>query len=335
MKATNLVFQMSAIAAGFLVLVSATPAAQVGFRISIGPPELRVYEQPLCPGDGYLWTPGYWGWDNDYYWIPGEWILPPETGYLWTPGYWGWGDGGYLFNEGYWGLTVGFYGGIDYGFGYGGHGYFGGRWDRGRFFYNTGYNRINGNEIHNTYNERNSESGGSRVSYNGGRGGVNARATSQEDSARQERHSGPVAAQSQHAQTARNNPQASRQGEEQARAANAVHPRDLPAIQHPGAPNTGNAKLDNRYQKQQDQMVSKQNQDRQRLQQRQDTQDAQLTQHNAIAARGQASEQKHQAQTRQLQQNHMKQSQQMQSRQMPGGGGSHGGGGGGRGGAHK
>src|ERR1017187_5997813 len=24
-----------------------------------GPPALPVYEQPLCPGDGYLWTPGY------------------------------------------------------------------------------------------------------------------------------------------------------------------------------------------------------------------------------------------------------------------------------------
>ena len=35
--------------------------AQIGIGISIGiaPPPLGVYEQPMCPGDGYLWTPGY------------------------------------------------------------------------------------------------------------------------------------------------------------------------------------------------------------------------------------------------------------------------------------
>ncbi|HEY6387616.1 MAG TPA: hypothetical protein VIX91_18220 [Candidatus Acidoferrum sp.] len=55
--------------------------------------------------------------------------MAPEIGYLWTPGYWGWSDNGYLFHHGYWGTQVGFYGGINYG--YGGHGYDGGRWDNG------------------------------------------------------------------------------------------------------------------------------------------------------------------------------------------------------------
>jgi len=54
--------------------------------------------------------------DGEYYWVPGTWVMAPETGYLWTPGYWGWGGDGFMFNEGYWGLSVGFYGGIDYGF---------------------------------------------------------------------------------------------------------------------------------------------------------------------------------------------------------------------------
>ena len=105
-------------------LLLAIPAAsfgQIGMRIAIGPPALPFYDQPVCPGDGYLWTPGYWAYDDsvsDYYWVPGTWVLAPEEGYLWTPGYWGWGDGGYLFYDGYWGPTVGFYGGINYGFGY-------------------------------------------------------------------------------------------------------------------------------------------------------------------------------------------------------------------------
>ena len=103
----------------------------VGVSITIAPPALPVYEQPLCPGDGYIWTPGYWAWDDDdgdYYWVPGTWVLAPEAGFLWTPGWWGWGDGFFVFHEGYWGPRVGFYGGVVYGFGYFGHGYEGGRW---------------------------------------------------------------------------------------------------------------------------------------------------------------------------------------------------------------
>ena len=56
------------------------------------------------PAAGYLWTPGYWAWNNsDYYWTPGTWVEPPHPGLLWTPGYWGWSDGAYAFHNGYWG----------------------------------------------------------------------------------------------------------------------------------------------------------------------------------------------------------------------------------------
>jgi hypothetical protein len=37
---------------------------------------------------------------------------------------------------------VGFYGGINYGFGYGGFGYEGGRWEGGYFSYNTYVNHV-------------------------------------------------------------------------------------------------------------------------------------------------------------------------------------------------
>ena len=92
------------------------------------PPELPVYEQPPIPAPGYVWTPGYWGIGPlGYYWVPGTWVLPPSVGLLWTPGYWGWRDGIYVWNAGYWGPHVGFYGGVNYGFGYGGVGYEGAR----------------------------------------------------------------------------------------------------------------------------------------------------------------------------------------------------------------
>ena len=80
--------------------------------------------------------------------------MAPEVGFLWTPGYWGWGDGGYVFYDGYWGPQVGFYGGINYGFGYFGHGFEGGRWDNGHFFYNRAVLNVNVNVIHNVYNTR-------------------------------------------------------------------------------------------------------------------------------------------------------------------------------------
>jgi WXXGXW repeat (2 copies) len=192
-----------------LLVFSPVAFAQIGISVNFGPPALPVYEQPICPTDGYLWTPGYWAYDegDGYYWVPGTWFEPPQVGFLWTPGYWGWGGSAFLFHEGYWGSQVGFYGGINYGFGYGGDGYQGGRWEGGRFSYNTEVNRVDTTVIHNTYNTRITNVSENRVSFNGGTGGVEARPTAKEESYSTERHVGPVAAQTQHVQAARSNPE--------------------------------------------------------------------------------------------------------------------------------
>ena len=83
-----------------LTIFSLSAFAQIGVGISVnfGPPALPVYEQPICPAEGYLWTPGYWAYDPlyGYYWVPGTWVLAPQVGFLWTPGYWGWGGGGFF-----------------------------------------------------------------------------------------------------------------------------------------------------------------------------------------------------------------------------------------------
>ncbi len=184
--------------------------AAVGVVITVGPPPLPVYEQPICPGDGYLWTPGYWAWGDDfgdYYWVPGTWVMAPEVGFLWTPGYWGWGGDSFIFYDGYWGPTIGFYGGINYGFGYFGTGFVGGRWDNGHFFYNRAVMNVNVTNIHDVYETRVENTTVNRVSFNGGDGGITARPTAAEEAAAHERHVGPVAAQTQHAQEARSNPQ--------------------------------------------------------------------------------------------------------------------------------
>ena len=113
-------------------------------QVSQAPPALPTYEQPESPGDGNIWTPGYWAFGRGgYFWVPGAWVQAPYEYALWTPGYWGYQPTGYFWNAGYWGRSVGFYGGINYGFGYFGTGYCGGYWNSGRFFYNREYTRIN------------------------------------------------------------------------------------------------------------------------------------------------------------------------------------------------
>jgi len=177
-----------------LVLLS-LPTVSFGgvfLSVNIAPPVLEVYQQPPCPTDGYIWTPGYWGYgDAGYYWIPGAWLAPPQPGFLWTPGYWGFAGGLYSFNPGYWGPTVGFYGGVNYGFGYGGNGFDGGRWQGGHFAYNTAVSRVNTSVIHNTYNQ-NVSYGNNRTSFNGA-GGIGARPSS-EQTAMARQHNQPAAA---------------------------------------------------------------------------------------------------------------------------------------------
>jgi hypothetical protein len=188
-----------------LMTLSAASFAQIGISVSFGPPALPIYEQPICPGEGYIWAPGYWAWNgDDYFWVPGTWVLAP-IGFLWTPGYWGWRGGAFFWNEGYWGPHVGFYGGINYGYGYWGRGYEGGRWDHDHFYYNTYVSHVNETIIHNTYNTRIENVSENRVSFNGGNGGINMRPSKEEENYGQEHHLGPLAAQDQHVQQARSN----------------------------------------------------------------------------------------------------------------------------------
>jgi hypothetical protein len=178
----------SLVFAAFLALPFTTSFAQVEFSVGWAPPPLPVYEQPACPVAGYIWTPGYWGWDDnyyDYYWVPGVWVPPPRVGLLWTPGWWGWNNGAYAFNQGYWGPTVGFYGGVNYGYGYTGDGYWGGRWSGNTFQYNTAVTHVNKTVINNTYVNNNfaKNVNASRTSFNGGNGGLKAQPNAEQRNA--------------------------------------------------------------------------------------------------------------------------------------------------------
>lgn len=188
------------------LIVPAHAQVAVDVSVEIAPPPLPYYEQPIIPAEGYIWVPGYWAWDpaeGDYYWVPGTWVEPPQPELLWTPAYWGWVGGRYLFHPGYWGREVGFYGGIDYGYGYTGEGYYGGRWDHGVFFYNRTVNNVTNVRITNVYNQtvvvNNTVN---RVSFNGGNGGTTVRPTPQQEAIARERHVEATPVQRQHVEAA-------------------------------------------------------------------------------------------------------------------------------------
>jgi len=347
---------------------------QVGVSVAITnpPPAIPIYDQPACPGDGYVWTPGYWDRTDDsadYYWVPGTWVLAPEVGLLWTPGYWGWSGDAYLWHEGYWGPQVGFYGGINYGFGYFGVGFVGGRWDNGRFLYNRAVTNVNFDVTRNVYNEEVNHGSVNRVSFNGGNGGIDARPTVREEAAERGRHIPPVEAQLQHAQAARGNPElrasanlgkpaiaatpragafadngvlkAREAGAPYSVAANRdaatdradlrtdirantratrstpLHAKDLPAIERPAAPNSGDAKLDKKYMQQQDELVAKQEVERQQLQRQQDKEHQRLAKQTTDDQKIQQIEQQHQQQTQQMAQRHSQEMRDLQQGQQP------------------
>jgi hypothetical protein len=350
-----------------IVSTPATAQVAVGISVGFGPPALPVYEQPICPGDGYIWTPGYWAWDpdaGDYYWVPGTWVLSPEVGYLWTPPWWGWEGGRFFFHEGWWGPHIGFYGGINYGFGYFGVGFVGGRWDGGHFFYNRSVTNINVVNIHNVYNETVNVTV-NHVAFNGGPGGIVARANAEEESAARDRHIAAVQAQTAHIDQARANRElrasvnqgkppiaaTGRPGEfsghdviASREAGGAYHPpaehggaapheenghpaenggrtynhaSELPPVEHGTPPNTGNAKLDQKYQQQQQKLYNQQNKEQQKLQQQQEKEHQQAQARNYNDQQKQQMEQRHTQQTQQLQQRHTQQTQQLQQRQAP------------------
>jgi len=193
---------MAAALAGAVILPM--PAmAEVDISIGVNawnaaPPPLPVYEQPVIPGPGYIWTPGYWAVSPaGYYWVPGAWVLPPYSGAIWTPGYWEYVDGVYVWHPGYWSYAIGYYGGVNYGFGYFGWGYFGGYWRDHRFFYNRACNRLDGARITNVYERRVDVNRFDQrhISFNGGRDGIQYRPSRQEMAREHNRRTPPTSAQ--------------------------------------------------------------------------------------------------------------------------------------------
>ena len=68
MRSIRFVLSLLLAPGAFALVTLAVPSpsfAQFGILISIAPPMLPVYEQPVIPGAGYIWTPGYWAWSPE------------------------------------------------------------------------------------------------------------------------------------------------------------------------------------------------------------------------------------------------------------------------------
>ena len=64
----KLLFIMSFLMGILVFPHKAISQVDISITANVAPPELPVYSQPSCPVNGYLWTPGYWAYDNgDYY----------------------------------------------------------------------------------------------------------------------------------------------------------------------------------------------------------------------------------------------------------------------------
>jgi len=349
MRFAKLICSLFLLALGTLTLPAQSQAqVAIGVSVRIGPPLLPVYEQPLCPGEGYIWTPGYWAYSDDgYFWVPGTWVLPPEEGLLWTPGYWAWQDDAYIWYSGYWGPVVGFYGGINYGFGYPGTGFYGGYWRDHRYFYNRNVNNVNINIVHNTYNTTVVQNTTfNRVSFNGGSGGTTARPTPVEINASRQHRVAMTSEQVQHQHTAATNRNlfasanhgrpdvtaTSRPSEFSKRGAaptlrneNSNRPPDnrnndrvetnRGENRPPPNADRANPALMEKQQREQEKIRQQQDSERQRMQQKQAQEQQKLERRNTDAQHNQALQQRHQQQSQELQQKHDQQAQKLQQRQ--------------------
>ena len=90
--------------AGASILCAAPAAlARVDVSVVIGvPPPAVVVETVPAPRPGYVYAPGYWGWNGDrHVWIRGRPIVE-RPGYVWVAERWEPVDGRYRFVPGYW-----------------------------------------------------------------------------------------------------------------------------------------------------------------------------------------------------------------------------------------
>ena len=98
------VLVMFAVAGMLAAGLFAAPAhAQISAQIVIGtPPPAPMMAAPPAPRPGYVWAPGYWGWQHGrHVWHSGYW-LRERPGAVYVPAQWVAVRGGWRFVPGHW-----------------------------------------------------------------------------------------------------------------------------------------------------------------------------------------------------------------------------------------
>ncbi len=146
------------------------------------------------PGPGYVWTPGYWAYNNvDYYWVPGTWVEPPQIGYLWTPAF---------FHRGYWASAWAFMAASIMATAIPVAALKAAAGTTVSFFYNRAVTNVTDTRITNVYDKTVVINENSRISYNGGRGGREVRPTAEEEAIAREPHMPATRLQTEHLRAA-------------------------------------------------------------------------------------------------------------------------------------
>jgi hypothetical protein len=95
---------VSALFAASMIAAVATPLssmADIGISLNIGPPAVQ-YEAVPVAREGYVWSPGYYNYENDrHVWVAGESIRERE-GYSYQPNRWVEHDGRWNLERSHW-----------------------------------------------------------------------------------------------------------------------------------------------------------------------------------------------------------------------------------------
>jgi hypothetical protein len=83
--------------------LSASAFGQIQIYIGAPPPPIRYEAPPPMPGEGFVWTAGFWEPHGPHYrWVPGRYVRAPYPGAHWTPARYEHGDKGWRMHQGYW-----------------------------------------------------------------------------------------------------------------------------------------------------------------------------------------------------------------------------------------
>lgn len=106
LKRSHTVFAAALLAIGLAAMAPAGASTQLGVNLVIGTaPPLPRFESVPPPRHGYVWAPGYWGWNGRHHvWLAGRWE-PERYGYQYRPAVWLRDGDGWRLDEGGW-VTV-------------------------------------------------------------------------------------------------------------------------------------------------------------------------------------------------------------------------------------